>query len=293
MENLTFKNRVWKCATCGVEKLGTVHQMRRVNCSKSCMAKAYKTQLSGSNNPNHRNRPLNKCKHCGKEYHSYQKNRKFCSQECYRVAKPKKEPKIKKPVASNEKVCKNCSLLFKCVATSHKINCSQKCRDEHRKKKVLEKLCVHCGEVFRYYLSQKRIYCSYKCHLASGGAFRAGIAAAKATLKYGPKKDANHNEVFAELRKFCAVYDMSTAGMGMPDGVAWINEAWHLFDVKNPKTAYGRRGLNKVQQKWLETWAGGPVYLIYTIEEAARFAQGNFENIKFARGGIVDDVPST
>jgi len=109
-------------------------------------------------------------------------------------------------------------------------------------------------------------------------------------LKYGPKKDANHNEVVAEMRKYCAVYDMSTAGMGLPDGVAWINGAWHLFDIKNPKTGYGRRGLNKVQKKWLETWAGGPVYLIYTAEEAARFAQGQFDGIKFARGGIIDDA---
>ncbi len=108
-------------------------------------------------------------------------------------------------------------------------------------------------------------------------------------MKYGPKKDANHNEVMGEMRKYCAVYDMSTAGMGLPDGVAWINNAWHLFDIKNPKTGYGRRGLNKVQKKWLETWAGGPVYLIYTTEEAARFAQGQFDGIKFARGGVIED----
>lgn len=109
-------------------------------------------------------------------------------------------------------------------------------------------------------------------------------------MKYGPKKDANHNELMAEMRKYCAAYDMSTAGMGLPDGVAWINNAWHLFDIKNPKTGYGRRGLNKVQKKWLETWAGGPVYLIYTVEEASRFAQGNFDGIKFARGGIIDEA---
>jgi len=117
------------------------------------------------------------------------------------------------------------------------------------------------------------------------------MASAEATLKYGPRKDANHNEVIAEMRKYCAVYDMSTAGMGIPDGVAWINGAWHLFDIKNPKTGYGRRGLNKVQKKWLETWAGGPVYLIYTEEEASLFAQGKFDGIKFAIGGVVD-VPA-
>ena len=111
-------------------------------------------------------------------------------------------------------------------------------------------------------------------------------------MKYGPKKDANHNEVMNEMRKHCAVYDMSTAGMGLPDGLAWINGAWHLFDIKNPKTSYGRRGLNKVQKKWIEQWKGGPVYLIYTTEEAANFAQGKFEGIKFFEGGAVlnDDL---
>lgn len=107
-------------------------------------------------------------------------------------------------------------------------------------------------------------------------------------MKYGAKKDANHNEIFAVMRKYCPVYDLSNAGMGIPDGVAWINQAWQLFDVKNPKTAYGRRGLNKVQRKWLETWRGGPVYLIYTVEEAERFAQGNFEGIKVVYGTEVD-----
>lgn len=107
-------------------------------------------------------------------------------------------------------------------------------------------------------------------------------------MKYGAKKDANHNAVFSVMRKHCPVYDLSNAGMGIPDGIAWISGAWHLFDVKNPKTAYGRRGLNKVQLKWLETWNGGPVYLIYTVEEGERFAQGNFEGIKVVHGGGVD-----
>lgn len=132
------------------------------------------------------------------------------------------------------------------------------------------------------------MYCSYGCFKISGGPFRAGLASSKATMRYGAKKDANHNEIVDELRKHCPVYDMSKAGNGIPDGVAWINNAWHLFDIKNPKTGYGRRGLNKVQTKWIETWSGGPVYLIYTVEEAARFAKGDFESIKFVRGGAVE-----
>jgi len=100
-------------------------------------------------------------------------------------------------------------------------------------------------------------------------------------MKYGAKKDANHKEIIEEMRRHCAVHDLSSFGGGLPDGIAWIGEAWHLFDVKNPKTGYGRRGLNEVQKKWVGQWQGGPVYLIYTVEEAARFALGNFSGIKF------------
>lgn len=141
--------------------------------------------------------------------------------------------------------------------------------------------CRQCTRSFEAYTSSKRVFYSYSCHLANGGAFRAGLAASKATMKYGPRKDANHNEIFDALREFCPVYDMSSAGCGLPDGLAWISSAWLLFDVKNPKTAYGRRGLNPVQKKWIKQWQGGPVYLIYTVDEAKRFATGKLDGIKF------------
>ncbi len=101
-----------------------------------------------------------------------------------------------------------------------------------------------------------------------------------AKSKYGAKKDANHNEIFEAMRVHTAVHDLSNAGCGVPDGLAWINEGWHLFDVKNPKTGYGRRGLNPRQKKWAGDWRGGPVYLIYSVDEALRFVKGNFEGLK-------------
>ena len=103
-------------------------------------------------------------------------------------------------------------------------------------------------------------------------------------MKYGPKKDANHNELLAEIIKHCPVYDLSKHGGGLPDGLAWVDGAWRLFDVKNPKTGYGRRGLNPTQKKWLGQCDGGPVYLIYSVEEAGRFARGQFDGIKFLDG---------
>lgn len=105
-------------------------------------------------------------------------------------------------------------------------------------------------------------------------------------MRYGTKKDANHAEIFDLLRSLgVAVYDMSAVGCGVPDGIAWVSDAWHLFDVKNPKTAYGRRGLNKVQTKWVTQWKGGPVYMIYTPGEAKQFARGQFDGLKLVRSG--------
>jgi hypothetical protein len=101
-----------------------------------------------------------------------------------------------------------------------------------------------------------------------------------AMLKYGAKKDANHREIFQTIRLFTAAHDLSSSGCGVPDGVAWIKDGWQLFDVKNPKTGYGKRGLNDRQKEWSKDWRGGPVYLIYTIEDAEAFAKGNLANLK-------------
>lgn len=98
--------------------------------------------------------------------------------------------------------------------------------------------------------------------------------------KYGAKKDANHKEIMQVIGQITAVMDLSHAGYGVPDGVAWIGDGWHLFDIKNLKTQYGRRGLNARQKKWAEDWRGGPVYLIHDVAEAQAFARGRFDGLK-------------
>lgn len=106
--------------------------------------------------------------------------------------------------------------------------------------------------------------------------------------KYGAKKDANHTELIGVLRQFCAVHDLSHAGYGVPDGVVYVHGNWHLFDIKNPKTSYGRRGLNPRQKLWVADWRGGPVYLIHNTEEAQLLAKGHFDRLaKVEAGGAV------
>ena len=299
----TYNPKLWTCFTCGIEKLATAHQLRQKSCSKKCMSIAYKSQLTGSKNPNYKNAGIRICICCNIEYHSYNKTRKYCSRQCYvkdqiehireSGLKGAKAPRKAKEKLGSKCVCKFCSVSFRSFSKAlyckdHKKE-ARKAQGKNggRKKdplKHLTKQCLSCNTEFTAYKTQKRIYCSYQCNLDSGGAFRAGIAASKATMKYGVKKDANHNEVIAEIRKHCAVYDLSALGLGIPDGIAWIHDSWHLFDIKNPKTAYGRRGLNPIQKKWISMHEGGPVYLIYTVEEAENFAKGNFDKVKSSKG---------
>lgn len=100
-------------------------------------------------------------------------------------------------------------------------------------------------------------------------------------MRYGAKKDANHVEIVDAMRKCGAtVYDLSTTGGGVPDVIAWVKDQWRLVEIKNPKTTYGRKGLNKVQVKWLAQWRGGPVYVVRDVTSAIRFASGSFDGIE-------------
>lgn len=198
------------------------------------------------------------------------------------------------PRARVELQCKRCGSPFYLTSSKARlrIHCSKRCHNESmvgtkRESGVPKRYraCESCGKKFRVYPSMTQRYCSYECHLRSGGAFRAGLASAAAVRKYGAKKDANHTEIIAAMRKLCPVYDMSSHGHGLPDGVAWVGDSsWQFFDIKNPETAYGRRGLNAIQKKWLGNRKGGPVFLIYTVAEAEQFAKGNFEDLKFECG---------
>lgn len=99
-------------------------------------------------------------------------------------------------------------------------------------------------------------------------------------MRYGAKKDANHADIVDAMRKCGAtVHDLSTMGGGVPDVIAWVKDQWRLVEVKNPKTGYGRRGLNKLQSKWLSQWRGGPVYVLKSVDDALKFVAGEFDQV--------------
>ncbi len=232
---------------------------------------------------------LKLCNLCGAEYHNYAKTSKYCSHTCYvkdqkekiveRAKYASKLPKNRK-ILGYRCVCKICNVNFRNLTKTHycekhkleaKIAQSSgggRKKDENKK---ITKKCLHCKNEFQHYKSRNQIYCSYDCHVASGGAWRAGLSAKEAILKYGAKKDANHNEVVNALKEAGAsVIDMSHVGRGFPDLIVGFNSETLLVEIKNPKTSYGKKGLNKNQLKWREQWIGGTYCIVDSPEAALR-----------------------
>ncbi len=88
---------------------------------------------------------------------------------------------------------------------------------------------------------------------------------------YACKKDANHNEIVDAMTKAGAyVLDMSHVGRGFPDLIVGFQNMTILMEIKNPKTAYGKKGLNKNQIKWKEQWTGGTYCVVDSSESALR-----------------------
>jgi len=76
---------------------------------------------------------------------------------------------------------------------------------------------------------------------------------------------------------FCHVIDLSLLGDGKPDILVWCRTRYILVEIKNPKTGYGRKGLNKNQKSWAEEWMGGPVYVVSNREHVISLVTGQGE----------------
>lgn len=241
------------------------------------------------------------CAQCRADFHSYSKTRKYCSHACY-VEHDKNEIRARgligasrpksarsEPALGHHCKCKVCGSDFRSKSKTqychdHKLQARAAQGGKGAKRANTTKLtsvCAQCGANFEHFPSVARKFCSYQCHLDSGGALRAGKASGTMTRKYGAKKDANHAEIVGAFKKLgAAILDLSTMGSGIPDLLVWCQAGWHLVDVKNPKTGYGRRGLNPIQKEWANNWKGGPVYLISTIDQAVDLVNGRFDGLK-------------
>lgn len=81
-------------------------------------------------------------------------------------------------------------------------------------------------------------------------------------MRYARRVDANQAEIVAALRKAGARVKI----VHQPyDLQVWISDRTMYIEVKNPKTGYGRKGLNAKQ---LEESQGLPVAMVDGVESA-------------------------
>lgn len=167
-----------------------------------------------------------------------------------------------KPATVHQKRKKYCS--NKCVSEVYKLEMLGNKNPNYRNAGI--KFCLECKLPFRSY-NKTRVYCSQKCYQVE----------VSESLRHNARKDANHNELVKILEEGgVIVRDTSKLMRGFPDLLCWHMEAWHLVEIKNPNTSYGKKGLSKLQEQFATDWKGGPVFIMRTAEDANKFIMGEF-----------------
>lgn len=89
------------------------------------------------------------------------------------------------------------------------------------------------------------------------------------------KKDANHNPIVRRFRDLgCTVMETVNTGIpGFPDLVVGAVGQNHLVELKNPDSAYGRRGLNDNQTAFARDWRGERIYTVSSEDEVVAVVQ--------------------
>jgi hypothetical protein len=163
--------------------------------------------------------------------------------------------------------CGVCGQLFGWSKNGDKAKfCSRICAGKNNgaigtnRGKLNHYVCACCHKQFSVY-HKNRKFCSMMC-ARKGKDMPRGFAC---------KVDANHKEIVDALKTIGAsIIDASRLGKGMPDLIVGFRGQTVLMEVKNPKTQYGRKGLNENQRKWAESWAGGPLAIVDGPDAALR-----------------------
>lgn len=74
-----------QCAHCGMAVFRKRYSLRKSTltyCSRACQHDHFAVRYSGKNNPNFQNSGWKKCQACGRDFHSYTKNRRYCGTDC-------------------------------------------------------------------------------------------------------------------------------------------------------------------------------------------------------------------
>lgn len=269
------------CQGCGVVVLVSpaVAKYKRF-CSRRCCDAAKCFEYLAARNPNFRGASIRTCEQCGREYQSYEKDRRFCSRACvtkspgWQLAQRTKKPS--RPKSFHSAVCGICGTSFTSPGPRTGIKarryCSSACGREANARATRGERsarwnggkrryqCIRCGaEMWSY---RKRVHCSHACH--------AKTKREEFMVRLRPRlrRDANHSEIVAAFQKFgWYVVDLSSVGGGVPDIVIGDSTNGLFFvEIKSPTTAYGKSGLSKSQKRFEAEWQG-TVHIVRTLDD--------------------------
>lgn len=129
-----------------------------------------------------------------------------------------------------------------------------------------KKVCKACGVNFENYIKTRK-YCSWRCYQRSGAA--AANSKRNGALSGGGFTDHNQAEIVSALRDLgVSILITSRVGRGFPDLICGYRGRNCLLEIKNPQTAYGRKGAAPNQQQWADEWQGEKPIVVYSLPEA-------------------------
>ena len=83
--------------------------------------------------------------------------------------------------------------------------------------------------------------------------------------------DANQSAVVAGLRRVgCSVAILSDLGDGIPDLLVGVRGQTFLLEVKDGNAPPSERKLTPDQQVFRDTWRGGPLITVESVDDAVR-----------------------
>ena len=91
------------------------------------------------------------------------------------------------------------------------------------------------------------------------------------TMRRAAKKDANHVEIVAALRKAGAtVVDLGAVGHGVPDLLIGHRGRTMLMEIKDGNKCPSHRHLPPDQEKFFAAWQGGTLAVVDSVDAALR-----------------------
>lgn len=86
-------------------------------------------------------------------------------------------------------------------------------------------------------------------------------------MRYAARTDANSDQIVSALRAAGAYVYHIKLPVDILVGYAGRTA---LVEIKDPKSQYGKRGMNANQRKFQEEWTGGTLAMVDSVEAALR-----------------------